>query len=303
MKNQSKKELGFIGLGRMGFNMSSRLVEQGYRVVGVDTNIEVKAAALDVGIEIANSYEDMVDKLKTKRVIWLMIPSSLVDGVIEELIPVLKKGDTIIDGGNSFYQDSLLRHELLKEKEINFMDVGVSGGITGARNGASLMIGGNQNLFKKYENLFSSLAAPNAYARVGNEGAGHFVKMIHNGIEYGMMGAVAEGMTVLYNHQKEFDIDIKEVFKPFEHESIITGKLVSWLRKAYEDGMIDSLKGEVPPGETEKEMEHITKIGDVKILEAALKQRRESRRQETYIGKLISAMRNQFGGHRTIIKK
>jgi len=303
MNSDNTKEIGFIGLGRMGFNMSTHLVEKGFRVIGVDPNTEIKASALDAGIEVANDYQDMINKLPVTKVIWLMVPSALVDMVLVELIPLLNAGDTVIDGGNSFYQNSLRRHKLLNEKKINFLDVGVSGGVVGARYGASLMIGGNTELFKKYEYLFAALAAENGYARVGNEGAGHFVKMVHNGIEYGMMGAVAEGMNVLHEHEGELGIDIREVFKPYEHESIITSKLVSWLRKAYEDGQIETLKGEVPTGETEAEMEFITTISDVKVLEAALAQRRATRVEESYIGKLLSAMRYQFGGHKTIAKK
>ncbi|MEY3784578.1 MAG: 6-phosphogluconate dehydrogenase-like protein [Candidatus Parcubacteria bacterium] len=302
MDNQ-KKELGFIGLGRMGFNMSTQLAEKGYRVVGVDSNSEVKSAALNVGIEVVADYQEMINALTAAKVIWLMVPSKFVDDVLNEIIPLVNAGDTIIDGGNSFYQDSLRRHKLLAEKEINFLDVGVSGGMSGARFGASLMIGGSQELFNQHEHIFSSLAAADGYARVGNAGAGHFVKMVHNGIEYGMMGAVAEGINVLHENSEKFGIDIKEVFKPYEHESIITSKLVTWLRQAYDDGQIDLLKGEVPTGETEFEMEHITTIADVKILTAALEQRKATRVQESYIGKLIAAMRNQFGGHKTIAKE
>ncbi len=299
----SKKELGFVGLGRMGFNMSAHLVEKGYRVVGVDSNIEIKAAALDAGIEIANDLKSMISSLSGTKVIWLMIPSALVESIINELLPLLETGDTLIDGGNSFYQDSIVRHQILNERGINFLDIGVSGGVNGARNGASLMVGGKIDVFKKNEQLINDLAAKDGYARVGNAGAGHFVKMIHNGIEYGMMGAVAEGVSLIHDYSDQFEIDIREVFKPYEHESIITSKLVSWLRQAYDDGQIDLLKGEVPTGETEKEMEHVTTLGDVKILKAALEQRKETRINESYLGKLISAMRNQFGGHKTIFKK
>ena len=129
------------------------------------------------------------------------------------------------------------------------------------------------------------------------------MKMVHNGIEYGMMGAIAEGMAVLHEHEEQFGIDLKQVFRPYEHESIITSKLVTWLRKAYEEGQIDAINGVVPTGETEFEMEHITTIGEVKVLEAALAQRKQTREQESYLGKLVAAMRNQFGGHKVVEKK
>ncbi len=303
MDYNHKKELGFICLGRMGLNMSTQLAEKGYRVIGVDPNPAVKSIATAVGIEVVDDYLAMVGSLTDSKLVWLMVPSAFVDNVLTELIPLLNAGDTVIDGGNSFYQDSLRRHQLLQEKGINFLDVGVSGGMSGARNGASLMIGGNQELFNQHEHIFSTLAAANGYARVGNAGAGHFVKMVHNGIEYGMMGAVAEGINVLHENSEKFGIDIKEVFKPYEHESIITSKLVTWLRQAFDDGQIELLKGEVPAGETESEMEHITTISDVRILKAALEQRRSTRVNESYTGKLIAAMRNQFGGHKTIAKE
>jgi len=298
-----EKELGFIGLGRMGFNMTTLLVEKGYRVVGYNRSEEPRKAAEEAGIDVVVSVDELIRTLQSPRVVWLMVPSSAVDTVLEGLIPLLDEGDTVIDGGNSFYKNSIRRHKELKEQGIHFLDVGTSGGMQGARYGASIMIGGDTDIFSRHEHIFKALAAPNGYARVGNEGAGHFVKMIHNGIEYGMMGAIAEGMTVLHEHEAEFGINLKEVLKPYEHESIIMSKLVSWLREAYEEGQIDAIKGEVPQGETEFEMEHITTLGDVKVLEAALAQRKQTRDQESYLGKLVAAMRNQFGGHKVISKE
>lgn len=298
-----KKELGFIGLGRMGRNMVTRLVEQGYRVVGIDADTAACAAAAEVGVEIVDSYAALAAALPTDRLVWIMVPSAVVDDVLDELTPYLEAGDTIIDGGNSFYQDSLRRHQALAEKELRFLDCGTSGGMDGARHGASIMVGGQSEVFAAVEHVFAALAAPNGYARVGNAGAGHFVKMVHNGIEYGMMGAIAEGMTVLHEHEAQFGIDLAQVFRPYEHESIITSKLVTWLRKAYDEGQIDAISGVVPKGETEFEMEHITTIGEVKVLEAALAQRKQTREQESYLGKLVAAMRNQFGGHKVVEKK
>ncbi len=298
-----QKEIGFVGLGRMGLNMTTHLVEEGYRVVGYNRSDAPRAEAEKVGIEVVASLSELVSVLPEPRVVWLMVPSSAVDTVLTELTPLLASGDTIIDGGNSFYKDSIRRHAELKTKDLNFLDCGTSGGMTGARHGASIMVGGGVDVFSDHEHIFKALAAKDGYARVGKEGAGHFVKMIHNGIEYGMMGAIAEGMTVLHEHEDEFGIDLRAVLKPYEHESIITSKLVSWLREAYEEGQIDAIKGEVPQGETEFEMEHITTLGDVKVLEAALAQRKKTREQESYLGKLVAAMRNQFGGHKVIAKE
>ena len=298
-----KKELGFIGLGRMGLQMATLLVEKGYRVVGFDLNKEARDAAHNAGVEVVTSYADLQAALAPERLVWVMVPSTFVDGVLDELTAQLTAGDTIIDGGNSFYQDSVRRQAALTEKQLSFLDVGTSGGVTGARYGASLMIGGDESVFAKYEDVFATLAATNGYARVGKAGAGHFVKMVHNGIEYGMMGAIAEGVTVLHEHTDQFDIDLQAVFRPYEHESIISSKLVSWLREAYEEGQIEQIVGEVPTGETESEMEHITTLGDTKVLTAALAQRKATRTQPSYLGKLIAAMRNQFGGHTVISKK
>jgi len=298
-----KKELGFIGLGRMGINMATHLVEEGYRVVGLDPNEEAQYTASKAGVEIVGTYEEMTTVLAPDRLVWLMVPSTLVDAVLDDLVPLLAAGDTIIDGGNSFYQDSLRRHKALKEKELLFLDCGTSGGMGGARHGAAIMVGGDADVFATHEHVFAALAAPQGYARVGNAGAGHFVKMVHNGIEYGMMGAIAEGITVLHEHEEQFGIDLREVFKPYEHESIISSKLVSWLKTAYDEGQIEFIKGEVPTGETEAEMEHITTIGEVRVLEAALEQRKATRQNPSYLGKLVAAMRNQFGGHKVISKE
>lgn len=298
-----KKEIGFVGMGRMGLNMATHLVEGGYRVIGYNRSEEPRAKAQTVGIEVASSLFEVVQKLSAPRVIWLMVTSRAVDVVLAELTPLLDVGDTIIDGGNSFYKDSIRRHAELSVQGIHFLDCGTSGGMTGARHGASIMVGGHADVFATHEDIFKTLSAPDGYARVGNEGAGHFVKMIHNGIEYGMMGAIAEGITVLHEHEAKFGINLREVFKPYEHESIITSKLVSWLVEAYNEGQIDVIEGIVPKGETEEEMEHLTTLGNVKVLETALAQRKVTRETPSYLGKLIAAMRNQFGGHKVIDKK
>ena len=299
----NNKEIGFIGLGRMGLNMATLLVEKGYRVVGYNRSQEAREVAQAVGVEVVPDISSLVNALPSPKVVWLMVSSNAVDAVLDELTPLLTPGDTIIDGGNSFYQDSLRRHAALKAKELKFLDCGTSGGMDGARHGASIMVGGNPEIFAEQEHIFSALAAKDGYALVGKEGAGHFVKMVHNGIEYGMMGAIAEGVTVLHEHEAQFGIKLEEVFKPYEHESIITSKLVSWLKKAYDEGQIDLITGEVPKGETESEMEHILTLGDVKVLEAALEQRRATREKASYLGKLVAAMRNQFGGHAVIKRK
>jgi 6-phosphogluconate dehydrogenase len=298
-----KNTLGFIGLGRMGLNMATNLVEKNYRVIGYNRSEEPRAEAAKVGIEVVPSLRELVEALPAPKVVWVMVTSNAVDTVIDELVPLLSPGDTIIDGGNSFYLDSLRRHQSLEAKNINFLDCGTSGGMDGARHGASIMVGGKREVFTPVEHIFKSLAAKDGYALVGNAGAGHFVKMIHNGIEYGMMGAIAEGVTVLHQHEEKFGLNLRAALQVYEHESIITSKLVSWLVTSYDQGQIDLIKGEVPRGETESEMEHIVTIGEVKVLEAALTQRKATRDNASYLGKLVAAMRNQFGGHKVIAKE
>jgi 6-phosphogluconate dehydrogenase len=174
----------------------------------------------------------------------------------------------------------------------------------GARHGASIMVGGKKESVKEVTNIFESLATKNGYAHVGGPGAGHFVKMVHNGIEYGMMGAIAEGLSYVESHKEEFNIDMVQVLKPYEHGSIITSNLMSWMADSYRaEGYLENITGEVPKGETELEMEFIVEAGETPVLNAALEQRKNTREKSSRTGTLISAMRSQFGGHKPIKKK
>ncbi len=292
--------IGFVGLGRMGLNMAARLIDTGVTVVGVDESLTAQAAAQDGGVHVVSDLSVLIARLPAPKVVWLMVPSRYVDDVLEGLTAQLSAGDIVIDGGNSFYEDTLRRYKELGKHGIRFLDVGTSGGVAGAREGAALMVGGEKETVAEVESLFLALAAKDGYAHVGGPGAGHFVKMVHNGIEYGMMGALAEGMTVLHTHTSQFDLSLEAVLRPYEHESIIAGKLVSWLRQAYDEKQLDQIAGEVPRGETESEMEHLSSLGDMPVLEAALAQRQQSREDPSYTGKVIAALRNQFGGHKVI---
>lgn len=299
-----QKELIFIGLGRMGRGMAEHLSENGFIVHGFDVSEEMRAEADEVGITVSNSLNEAIGAMSGRKIVWLMVPSKFVDSVIDEVIPKLSPRDIVIDGGNSFFKDTLRRGKMLTEKEIHFVDCGTSGGTRGARHGASLMVGGPDEVVKEIEHIFHTLAAPDAYAHLGKTGAGHFVKMVHNGIEYGMMGALAEGMSYIEDHQTEFDIRIKDVFKPYQHGSVIESSLVNWLADSYmTEGYLENIAGEVPRGETEEEMEFIITAKKTPILEAAVEQRKATRGNPTRIGTLLSAMRNQFGGHKTIEKK
>ncbi len=293
-----KKELIFVGLGRMGQGMTTRLVEEGFVVHGFDANEETRTEASAQGVSVTGSLVEAISKMSEKKIVWLMVPSKFVDDVLTEIIPQLSAGDIIIDGGNSFFKDTLRRNEELKKHDIHYVDCGTSGGVQGARHGASLMVGGDEEVVSRIKEIFETLAATNAYAHVGKTGAGHFVKMVHNGIEYGMMGALAEGMSFIEDHKADFDIRVNEVLKPYQHGSVIESSLMNWLADSYQiEGHLESIAGIVPQGETEPEMEFIAEHGKTKILQAALEQRKETRQESSRIGTLISAMRNQFGGH------
>jgi 6-phosphogluconate dehydrogenase len=298
-----QKEIIFIGLGRMGRGMAEHLVESGYTVHGFDVSSAMRTEATAVGIPIHETLREAIAAMPGRKVVWLMVPSKFVDAVLDEVVPQLQEEDIVIDGGNTFFKDTLRRSETLTAKNIHFVDCGTSGGTRGARHGASLMVGGPDAVIKEIEHIFHTLAAPNAYAHLGKTGAGHFVKMVHNGIEYGMMGALAEGMSYIEDHQAQFDIRINEVFKPYQHGSVIESSLVNWLADSYHtNGYLDSIAGEVPRGETEEEMEYIITAGKTPILEASVEQRKATRGNPSRIGTLLSAMRNQFGGH-AVVKK
>lgn len=298
-----QKELIFIGLGRMGAAMTEHLVEQGYTVHGFDVSEEARATAASFDVHTHDSIADAISHMEGKKVVWLMVPSKFVDSVLEEVYASVSAGDIIIDGGNTFFKETLRRAEEAATKELEYVDCGTSGGMEGARHGASIMVGGKADVFAQIEHIFAALATENGYARVGNTGAGHFVKMVHNGIEYGMMGAIAEGVNFVETHADDMGIDICETLKPYEHGSIITSSLMSWLADSYKtEGYLENIAGEVPRGETEMEMEYIVEANQTPVLNAALEQRKATREASSRTGTLISAMRNQFGGHKTIKK-
>lgn len=291
-------KIGFIGLGRMGSNMVYNLLDHKYEVVIYNRTVEKMIEPAKAGAISSSSIFELVKLLPEKKIIWLMVNAGeALDQVLTELIPLLKKGDIVIDGGNSYYQDSQKRYTALKKFGISFMDCGTSGGISGARNGACLMIGGDSDSFNYISHVFRDLALPDGFAYLGKSGAGHYVKMVHNGIEYGMMSALGEGFETIKN--SNLNINLKEVAKVYAHGSIIESKLMTWLEESFnEDGYLDSISGEVPKGETEEEMKKLEASTNMPSLKNAIKVREESRKKASYTGKLISAMRNRFGGHR-----
>lgn len=290
--------IGFIGLGKMGTNMILNLAEHNKVVIYNRSPSPTKRLAKKRNIIATYNLEDLFKKTKPPRTIWIMITAGRpVDEAIKSISPYLKKGDTIIDGGNSYFKDSVRRNNILKKQNINFLDVGVSGGVGGARHGASMMIGGDQKVFKKNQKMFQNMCVKNGYGYVGRSGAGHFTKGIHNAIEYGMLGAIGEGMQALSKSPKKFNLDLKTILGIYSNGTIIEGKLIRWLNDGFNKRNITQTVGRVPKGFTENEMKELGKNFDMPVLHSARLMREKSRKKSTYAGKIISIIRNQFGGH------
>ncbi len=297
------KQIGFIGLGRMGKSMVELLAQKGYEVFCTDVSVEARKAMVATGVKVYDDVPALVKALPSTKVLWLMVPGKNVDSVLRELTPLLSAGDLVIDGGNSFYRDSVRRHGKLEKKQIDFLDCGTSGGVDGARSGSALMVGGDMEVWKKAKPIFTALAKRGGCARVGGAGAGHFVKAVHNAIEYGMMGAIAEGMALVEKESDTFDLSMEGVLATYENGSIIESRLMSWTGQAYRQGLLESVVGKVPVGETEKKMQHLTTLDEMLVLNTALQQRANTRKKPSRVGAYIAGMRNMFGGHHFISKK
>ncbi len=295
-------KLGMVGLGRMGANMTERLLGGGHEVVGFDFSAESRKRVVDKGAEDAGSLEDLVGGLAMPRVIWLMIPAGEpVDKTIQALIPLLDPGDVIIDGGNSWYKDTLRRAEELREHTIHFVDAGTSGGIWGLTEGYSLMVGGPDEVIERLRPIFMTLApAPDrGWGHVGPTGSGHFVKMIHNGIEYGMMQSFAEGFTLLAN-KEVFGLDIHQIAEIWQDGSVVRSWLLDLTEKALREN--PTLEGIAPHVADSGEgrwtvFEAIDQDVAAPVLTLSLLQRLQSRDEEGMAHKLLAVMRHEFGGH------
>ena len=294
-------KIGLIGLGRMGYNLALNGRDHGHEMVVFNRTLEKVKEAEAEGLTGAYSIEELVQKLDGRRVIWLMIPSgSLVDDMIEKLVPLLNKKDIIIDGGNSNYKDTLRRYKLLKEKGIDFADCGTSGGITGARNGACTMVGAEEEVFKYIEPFIKDISIEKGYLHTGANGSGHFVKMIHNGIEYGMMQAIGEGFEILEKCQ--FDLDYKEVARVWSHGSVIRGWLMELTESAFnKDPNLDQIKGVMySSGEGLWTVQEALELKvPAPVITESLFTRYRSEMEDTFTGKVVAALRNEFGGHAT----
>lgn len=292
-------QLGFIGLGKMGANMVQRLLNDGHNIVVYDRSVEAMNSLAEKGATAVNSLAEMVEKLERPCAIWIMVPSGgPVTNTIAELKPLLSAGDILIDGGNSNYKDTLSRGADLKESGIHYMDVGTSGGIWGLKLGYCMMIGAETEDFQKLEPIFKTLAPENGYMHVGALGAGHYSKMIHNGIEYGMMEAYGEGFEIL--RASGFNYDLGKLSNLWMNGSVIRSWLLELCGNAFtRDPDLEQIRGYVEDsGEGRWTiMEAIDKNVPAPALTLALMIRFRSRQQDSFSAKVIAALRNEFGGH------
>jgi 6-phosphogluconate dehydrogenase len=292
-------QLGLIGLGRMGSGMTVRLLQGGHQVMVYDRLPEAGAALAGKGATVGGSLADFGQKLKPPRLLWLMIPAGPpVDDTIQGLSSALAPGDVIIDGGNSNYKDSIRRAEALRSKHIEYLDVGVSGGIWGLKVGFNLMIGGNQAVFQQAEPIFKTLAPPDGYAYVGPSGAGHYSKMVHNGIEYSMLQSYAEGFEIL--KAAPFGFDLEQLATLWNHGSVIRSWLLELAQAAFErDPQLSRIRGYVDDsGEGRWTLqEAIDHAVPAPALAMSLFMRFRSRQDDSFSDKVIAALRNEFGGH------
>jgi 6-phosphogluconate dehydrogenase len=295
-------ELGMIGLGRMGGNMVQRLLRGGHKVVTYDRSSDAVAASQAQGAVGASSLEELVGRLAQPRAVWLMVPAGQpTEDTIDSLTPLLSRGDTILDGGNANYKDSMRRGEKLAAQGIDFMDVGTSGGIWGLAEGYSLMIGGKQETFQRLEPIFQTLAPgeDKGYSHVGPVGAGHFVKMVHNGVEYGLMQAYAEGFEIM-EAKKEFDLDLRQIAETWRYGSVVRSWLLDLAVNALaEDPHLESLQAYVDDsGEGRWTVQESVDLAvPAPVITLSLQQRFRSRQEEPFGARMLAALRNQFGGH------
>ncbi|MHC9161662.1 phosphogluconate dehydrogenase (NAD(+)-dependent, decarboxylating) [Exiguobacterium profundum] len=292
-------EIGLIGLGKMGYNLALNLSDHGHTVVGTDVG-DVTSDAFT----IVPTLEDVVNQLSTPRVIWAMVPAGdVTESVLAELYERLEPGDIVIDGGNSNYKLSVARAEHFAEKEIKFFDCGTSGGTDGARNGACTMVGGDADTWPTIEPIFKDLSVENGYLYTGPAGSGHFLKMIHNGIEYGMMQAIAEGFDIL--EKSPFDYDYEQVARVWNHGSVVRSWLMELTENAFKkDAKLDEIRGVMhSSGEGKWTIETALDLqAAAPVIALSLMMRYRSLEDDTFSGKVVAALRNEFGGH-AVVKK
>ncbi len=293
-------QLAMIGLGRMGGNMVQRLLEGGHSVVAYDRSPEAVKAHVALGAKAATDLAHACRQLAAPRIVWIMVPSGKpVEDTIDSLLPHLSRGDVIIDGGNSNFHDTIRRAERLAAQGVAFVDSGTSGGIWGLKNGYCLMIGATPAAFELCKPIFTTLAPPNGCAHVGPPGAGHYVKMIHNGIEYGMLQAYAEGYEIL-NASKTFKLDLHQIAAVWNQGSVVRSWINELAERAFaKDPTLADLKGYVEDsGEGRWTVQEAIDVDvPAPVITLSLLTRFRSRQAESYSAKVIAALRNEFGGH------
>ncbi|RCW51255.1 phosphogluconate dehydrogenase (NAD(+)-dependent, decarboxylating) [Paenibacillus prosopidis] len=295
-------QIGIIGLGKMGYNLTLNLLEHGHEAVVFDVNISaVKKAAEEGAIETA-SLQQLVQTLQAPRVIWMMVPAGdLTEDVIRQVSAWLEAGDILIDGGNSNYKDTIRRAGTLAAQGVHYLDVGTSGGTSGAREGACTMIGGNKEAFDSVEQLFRDICVDNGYLHAGESGSGHFLKMVHNGVEYGMMQAIAEGFELL--EKSSFDFDYEKVARVWNNGSVIRSWLMELTENAFsKDARLEGLKGIMhSSGEGKWTLETALDLQTATpVIALSLLMRYRSLEEDTFSGKVVAALRNEFGGHSVV---
>ncbi|QQE80222.1 phosphogluconate dehydrogenase (NAD(+)-dependent, decarboxylating) [Alicyclobacillus sp. SO9] len=292
-------KLGLFGLGKMGYNLGLNFLDRGHEVIGYDVSDEAKERFAVDGGKTAASVEELVNSLDTPKIVWLMVPQGkIIDDILSDLTPRLSKGDIIIEAGNSHYKDSLRRAESLKEQGIYYFDVGTSGGMEGARNGACYMIGGDAEVFQRIEPLFRDTAVEGGYLRTGVSGSGHYVKMVHNGVEYGMMAAIGEGFEVL--EKSQFELNYEDVARVWSNGSVIRGWLMELTQEAFKkDPKLEDIKGVMhSSGEGKWTVEEALDLqASAPVIALSLMMRYRSLETDTFTGKVVAALRNEFGGH------
>ncbi|EEK78048.1 6-phosphogluconate dehydrogenase (decarboxylating) [Bacillus cereus] len=290
--------VGLIGLGKMGLNLGKNLMDHKHEVAAFDLNTSAVEEMKEYGATGVSSLNELVQSLQSPRILWVMVPHAVVDSVIDEVTPLLSKGDILIEAGNSHYKESIRRYEQLKKDGIHFMDAGTSGGMEGARNGACYMIGGDQEAWDIVEPIFRDTAVENGYLYAGKAGSGHFLKMIHNGIEYGMMAAIGEGFEVL--EKSEFDYDYEKVSRVWNNGSVIRSWLMELTENAFsKDAKLDEIKGVMhSSGEGKWTVETALDLQTATpVIAMSLLMRYRSLDNDTFTGKVVAALRNEFGGH------
>jgi 6-phosphogluconate dehydrogenase len=292
-------QIGLVGLGKMGFNLALNFKSKGFDVVAFDVNKSAADRISKQGILTAPALSDMALALNGRKIIWLMVPAgNVVDVVLNNLKNYLNADDIIIDGGNSHFKDTIARARDLEKMGVHLLDCGTSGGLNGALHGVCTMIGGKREVFQTCESLFKAISVPDGYLYCGKTGSGHFTKMIHNGIEYGMMQAIAEGFEVLHRYDSE--LDMAAVAKVWNHGSVVRSWLMELTQSALEkDRNLETIKGVMhSSGEGKWTVETALEMGvPTPVISMALQMRYRSQTEDTFSGKIVASLRNEFGGH------